>query len=125
VAPLSISEVVEGSGKLCGGAFIDEAFEHMCKRRLGRRWDRLSRNGIREILRGAWEQSIKPQFQTGNPKKEYIVQIPAEAFQGDAKSLHDTTELPHIKQGRIHFREYVSLSPASSLELPLTMCGQV
>ena len=90
------------SGGLCGGVFIDEAFETMCKNRLGRKWDRLSKAGIKEIMKGEWEQAIKPQFKPGNTAKQYIVSIPAEAF--GKSGLDDTSREPHIKGGRIHFQ---------------------
>ncbi|RYP67404.1 hypothetical protein DL770_008631 [Monosporascus sp. CRB-9-2] len=86
---------------LCGGIFIDEAFEHMCKSRLGRRWDRLSKAGIKEIMKGEWEHAIKPQFKPLRNNKEYVIGIPAEAFTNS--SLHDTSQQPVIKNGRIHF----------------------
>jgi len=93
------------SGGLCGGIFIDQEFEALCKNRLGRKWDGLSRAGIKEVMKGEWEQSIKPQFTQGNDGKEYIVGIPAEAF---AKtSLDDNSREPFIKKGRIHFKRLV------------------
>ncbi|KAG5806493.1 hypothetical protein H9Q74_007373 [Fusarium xylarioides] len=104
VNPILMDEAVEGSGGLCGGIFIDEAFEYMIKNRLGRRWDRLSRAGIKELLKGEWELSIKPQFKPTNSSKEYLVSVPAEAF-GKEKKLTDTAKEPYIKNGRIHFSE--------------------
>ncbi|KAF4338994.1 actin-like ATPase domain protein [Fusarium beomiforme] len=104
VNPILMNEAVEGSGGLCGGIFIDEAFEYIIKNRLGRRWDRLSRAGIKELLKGEWELSIKPQFKPTNSSKEYLVSVPAEAF-GKEKKLTDTTKEPYIKNGRIHFNE--------------------
>ncbi|KAF2682390.1 actin-like ATPase domain-containing protein [Lentithecium fluviatile CBS 122367] len=101
IDPISMDEAVEGTGGLCGGIFIDEAFERMCKARLGRKWDRLSKAGIKEIMKGEWEHAIKPQFKPGNNQKEYIVGIPAEAF--GRESLDDTKRQPFIKNGRIHF----------------------
>lgn len=82
----------------------------MCKARLGRMWDRLSKAGIKELMKGEWEYAIKPQFKPTNPNKEYIVAIPAEAF-GKSK-LDDTTREPFIKNGRIHFRGYVDSKEA-------------
>ncbi|KAF9777765.1 hypothetical protein IL306_004333 [Fusarium sp. DS 682] len=107
VNPILMDEAVEGSGGLCGGIFIDEAFEYIIKNRLGRRWDRLSRAGIKELLKGEWELSIKPQFKPTNSSKEYLVSVPAEAF-GKEKKLTDTTKEPYIKNGRIHFSELVT-----------------
>lgn len=92
-------------GGLCGGIFIDEAFEFIIKHRLGRKWDRLSNAGIKEMLKKEWELSIKPQFNPTNSKKEYLVSIPAEAF--GEESVTDMTKEPYIKKGRIHFNEYV------------------
>ncbi|KAM7215780.1 hypothetical protein V8F06_008803 [Rhypophila decipiens] len=103
-APIAMREVVEGTGGLCGGIFIDEAFETMCKERLGRKWDRLSKAGVNEVMKGDWECGIKPQFKAGNVGKEYIVSVPAEAFV--RSSLDDTTRMPFIKNGRIHFSSH-------------------
>lgn len=61
------------------------SFEYMIKNRLGRRWDRLSRAGIKELLKGEWELSIKPQFKPTNSSKEYLVSVPAEAFNKEKK----------------------------------------
>ncbi|KAM0240125.1 hypothetical protein ACHAP5_008045 [Fusarium lateritium] len=103
VNPIQMEEAVEGTGGLCGGIFIDEDFEVIIKNRLGRRWDKLSKVGSKELLKGEWELSIKPQFKPTSSSKEYLVSVPAEAFQG--KGLTDTTKEPHIKNGRIHFNE--------------------
>lgn len=75
------------------------------KNRLGRKWDRLSRAGIKEILKGEWELSIKPQFKPMDTNKEYLVSIPAEAF--GKHDLTDMTKEPYIKKGRVHFNGYV------------------
>ncbi|KAM7207415.1 hypothetical protein V8F20_002295 [Naviculisporaceae sp. PSN 640] len=102
IEPIAMREAVEGTGGLCGGIFIDEAFEAMCKARLGRTWDGLSKVGVSEIMNGDWERSIKPQFKPGNVNREYLVSIPAEAFQSPGL-LNDSSRLPPIKNGRIHF----------------------
>ncbi|KAL6400259.1 hypothetical protein AUP68_15955 [Ilyonectria robusta] len=99
--PIHMGEAAEGTGGLCGGIFIDEVFERIVKNRLGRGWDQLSRTSIKDIMRGEWEQSIKPQFKPTNARKEYIVSIPAEAFR--RQSLDDMSREPFIKKGRIHF----------------------
>ncbi|KAL4812323.1 hypothetical protein BDW67DRAFT_127450 [Aspergillus spinulosporus] len=101
--PIAMREAVEGRGGLCGGLLIDEAFEAMCKRRLGRRWDNLSKKGINDLMRGEWEQYIKPQFKPGSTHGDWIVGIPAEAF--GRSNLDDLSRQPYIKQGRIHFRD--------------------
>ncbi|KAI1771010.1 actin-like ATPase domain-containing protein [Hypoxylon cercidicola] len=102
--PLTVREAAEGTGGLCGGIFIDEAFERICKDRLGKGWDGLSKEGIRELMKGEWEYAVKPQFTVSNRKKEYIVAIPAEAFP-TRDSQNDQSRQPFIKRGRIHFRE--------------------
>lgn len=94
--------IVSKTGGLCGGIFIDEAFESMCKTRLGRKWSLLSEAGKKEILKGEWEFAIKPQFQPGSSRKIYTVGIPAEALRGS--SLNDTSREPVIEDGRIKFR---------------------
>lgn len=108
-----LSDDNELLGGLCGGIFVDEAFERLCKDRLGRGWDYLSKVGVREVMKGEWEYAIKPQFKVSNNKREYIVSIPAEAFPNKS-SQTDTTRQPFIKRGRIHFKEYApkSIIPA-------------
>lgn len=73
----------------------------MCKNRLGRKWNKLSQIGIRDIMKNEWEYAIKPQFRLDNANKEYIVAIPAEALEGS--DLSDESRKPYIKSGRIHF----------------------
>ena len=73
----------------------------MCKSRLGRKWNKLSQTGIRDIMKNEWEYAIKSQFKTDIANKEYIVSIPAEAFEGS--ELNDESRKPYIKSGRIHF----------------------
>lgn len=90
------------TGGLCGGIFIDEDFESICRSRLGRRWNRLTQKGIKEIMKDEWEYAIKPQFKLDNStRNEYIVAVPAEAFGGSG--LNDDSKKPIIKGGRIHF----------------------
>lgn len=90
------------TGGLCGGIFIDEAFETMCKSRLGRKWNKLTQNGVKDIMKNEWEYAIKPQFKLENTlTEEYIVAIPAEAF--ESSDLNDESRRPIIKNGRIHF----------------------
>ncbi|OBT67118.1 hypothetical protein VE03_04430 [Pseudogymnoascus sp. 23342-1-I1] len=103
VEPIQLHEAVVGTGGLCGGIFVDEAFELMCRERLGRQWSNLSQTGIRDIMKNEWEYAIKPQYK---PSKEYnendlMVPIPAEAFKGS--DLNDESRKPIIKNGRIHF----------------------
>lgn len=99
-------------GGLCGGTSTDQAFERMCRARLGYKWDCLSTAGIKEIMKGEWGQSIKPQFTPGYLTKEYIIGIPAEAFDStyalEKWSLDDLDRGPFIKNGRIHFKRYES-----------------
>jgi hypothetical protein len=69
------------------------------KARLGRRWDQLSQNGIKEIIKTDWELSAKRSYRLEHIKREFPVRIPAEVF-ADTE-LDDTSREPHIKQGRI------------------------
>jgi hypothetical protein len=92
-------------GGLCGGIFIDQTFERICSGRLGSRWKRLSKTGIREVMKNEWEYGIKPQFKLGKAKKEYIVALPAELFNQSTSSLDDRTREPYIKNGRLHLLE--------------------
>ncbi|CAG9936358.1 unnamed protein product [Clonostachys rosea f. rosea IK726] len=100
--PIELHEAVLGSGGLCGGIFIDEAFESICKARLGRQWSNLSQTGVKELMKDQWEYGIKPQFTPEDKNKEYIVAIPAEAFKNGADQ-NDLERKPVIKNGRIHF----------------------
>ncbi|KOC12074.1 hypothetical protein AFLA70_48g004071 [Aspergillus flavus AF70] len=99
--PIEIHEAVIGTGGLCGGIFIDEAFEAICRDRLGRQWNKLSQTGIKHILKEQWEYGIKAKFKPKNTGEEFPVAIPAEAFQGS--DLNDHSRKPFITNGRIHF----------------------
>ncbi|KAK0728618.1 hypothetical protein B0T26DRAFT_768300 [Lasiosphaeria miniovina] len=101
VDPVAMKEAVVGTGGLYGAIFVDEAFESICKARLGRSWDHLSKAGIKEIMKGDWEQIIKARFKPGNANKEYIIRIPVEAFANSSQD--DTSRKPFIKYGCIHF----------------------
>ncbi|KAH8903396.1 actin-like ATPase domain-containing protein [Coniochaeta sp. PMI_546] len=102
--PIQLHEAVVGTGGLCGGIFIDEQFEAMCKSRLGRRWRNLTQAGIKDIMKHEWESAVKPQFDPEDPTMEYIVAVPAEGFVGkNLLGLNDLSRTPPIKNGRIHF----------------------
>ncbi|CAI7577109.1 unnamed protein product [Penicillium viridicatum] len=103
--PITMDEAVEGTGALCGGVLIDECFQQLCKNRLGRRWSHLSPNGIKEIMGDKWEKNYKREFVPKKSKEEYPVPIPAEAYKGGDNVSDDLSRLPHIKNGRIQFRE--------------------
>lgn len=99
--PTVLSEAVAGTGSLCGGVVIDDAFKSMCKERLGYRWDRLSPEDIDEIMKDEWEPLVKTQFKDGIPAKKWVVKIPRKAFRNE--SADDKTREPHIKNGYIWF----------------------
>ncbi|KAI0430720.1 actin-like ATPase domain-containing protein [Xylaria sp. FL1042] len=99
--PIELHEAVIGTGGLCGGIFIDEQFEHLCKQRLGRNWNNLSQTGIKTIIKGEWEYAYKPSFTGTDVEREFPVSIPSEAFSGS--DMNDLKRKPHIKDGRIHF----------------------
>ncbi|KAI0483753.1 hypothetical protein F4859DRAFT_473995 [Xylaria cf. heliscus] len=102
IRPTVLQEAVEGTGKLCGGIFIDQAFEQLCKGCLGHtKWNRLSARGLAKIMKDEWEYGIKPQFRPGKTGREYIVELPVEVF--DRCPVDDTKREPYIKNGRIHF----------------------
>ncbi|KAI0857724.1 actin-like ATPase domain-containing protein [Xylaria cubensis] len=104
--PIQLHEATIGTGGVCGGIFIDEQFEKICRTRLGTRpWNKLSRAGINTIMKKEWEHGIKPQFSTRDPpSKEYPTLIPPEAFKGSSSDMNDASKKPVIKDGRIHFR---------------------
>ncbi|EXM13851.1 hypothetical protein FOTG_17709 [Fusarium oxysporum f. sp. vasinfectum 25433] len=104
IDPVALQEAVVGSGGLCGGIFVDQQFQRICKTRLGRHWSSLSQTGILEIMKDEWENGIKRHFKPVSSSKEFIVKIPAEAFKGaGASGMNDSSKKPIIKDGRIHF----------------------
>ncbi|KAL8398619.1 hypothetical protein RB596_005953 [Gaeumannomyces avenae] len=103
VGPIAMSEYVEGTGALCGGAFIDAAFKNICEERLEHRWDALSKRGVRQILNVEWEYGIKPQFKGSNSHKEFVVCVPAEAFATSQPIVTtDMSRKPIIINGCMH-----------------------
>lgn len=52
-----------------------------------------------------WEKNYKREFVPKQSKEEYPVPIPAEAYKGGDNVSDDLSRLPHIKNGRIQFRE--------------------
>ncbi|KAI0799127.1 hypothetical protein GGR55DRAFT_684312 [Xylaria sp. FL0064] len=103
--PIVLQEAVEGTGGLCGGIFIDQAFERICSSRLGSKWGCLTKRGVREIMKDQWEYGVKPQFRPGRKGKEHIISLPAEICTNGARDLNDTRRKPYIKNGRIHFTD--------------------
>ncbi|KAI0865570.1 hypothetical protein F4860DRAFT_256850 [Xylaria cubensis] len=103
--PTVLEEAVEGTGGLCGGFLIDQAFERICSGRLGSKWKKATKAGIRDVMKNEWEYGVKPQFKPGKAGKKYIVSLPAELFGNGNASLNDTRREPHIKDGRIYFSE--------------------
>ncbi|KAI0904020.1 actin-like ATPase domain-containing protein [Ustulina deusta] len=99
--PIELHEAVVGTGSLCGGIFIDEQFEHLCKQRLGRNWNNLSQAGIKTMIKAEWEYAYKPSYTGRDVNREFPVGIPAEALKGS--DMNDLKRKPHIKDGRIHF----------------------
>ncbi|KAJ4156629.1 hypothetical protein NW754_008262 [Fusarium falciforme] len=106
VDPILMREAVEGTGGLCGSTFIDEELEARIRNRLSCKWGQISQSGIKEMLKGDWELSIKPQYKPGKGNKEYVVSIPAEAYQKDNELFDDMTREPFIKKGRIHLKGF-------------------
>ncbi|KAJ5400814.1 hypothetical protein N7465_011303 [Penicillium sp. CMV-2018d] len=99
--PIEMHEAVIGTGGLCGGIFVDEAFETLCRDRLGRQWNKLSPTGVKSILKDQWEYGYKPTYKPNTDGREFVISVPAEAFQG--ADLNDQSRRPYIKNGRIHF----------------------
>ncbi|KAJ2992967.1 hypothetical protein NUW58_g1990 [Xylaria curta] len=98
--PITMEEAVEGQGGLCGGIFVDQAFEVKCKKCLGRRWDRLSKNDINDVMRQDWERGVKPQFMP-SLDRDYPIRVPAGAFPDGNTS--DNKCDPIIKNARMMF----------------------
>ncbi|CAI7646846.1 hypothetical protein N7533_009950 [Penicillium manginii] len=104
INPITMGEAVEGTGALCGAVLIDNAFQGLCRNRLGRRWTLLSPIGLKEIMKDKWERTYKRQFvPKPDSQEEYVVPIPAEAFVNTGQD--DLSQLPHIKKARIYFRQ--------------------
>ncbi|KAI1170296.1 actin-like ATPase domain-containing protein [Nemania sp. FL0916] len=99
--PIELHEAVVGTGGLCGGIFIDEQFEHMCKQRLGRTWNNLSQSDIKALIKGEWEYAYKATYTGKDVDRDYPVGVPGGALKGS--ELNDYKRLPHIRNGRIHF----------------------
>ncbi|KAI6398031.1 hypothetical protein MCOR07_008314 [Pyricularia oryzae] len=94
VNPISMKEAVEGKGALCGGIFIDEAFENLCYKQFGLEWVELSKTAARHIIRDDWEFGIKPQFRKNCASKAFTVRVPSEISFKSAVG---------VKNGRMHF----------------------
>ncbi|KAI0483735.1 hypothetical protein F4859DRAFT_529040 [Xylaria cf. heliscus] len=73
VEPLSVSECVEGA--LCGGTFLDKAFEALLKHSVGEvSWNKMTGSDIRRMMNSEWEHGIKKSFH-GEPDY-YTVELP-------------------------------------------------
>ncbi|KAJ5603966.1 hypothetical protein N7537_006922 [Penicillium hordei] len=109
--PLELGEAVEGDGEpvlfsahfgaLCGGIFIDEDFITKCSKRIGRKWSHFSQAHQNAILEDEWEVDIKPRFSLRDPRAKWLLSIENGPLSG--ADLQDTSRMPHIKRGIIHF----------------------
>ncbi|KAL2811642.1 hypothetical protein BDW59DRAFT_177072 [Aspergillus cavernicola] len=95
--PIQLHEAAVGTGGLCGAIFIDQAFEAMCKARLGRRWSSLSSIDIKKMMETQWEYNIKPRFTPSTSGAGGIVAIPG------CSDMTDMSRRPYIKHGHIYF----------------------
>ncbi|KAF4434909.1 actin-like ATPase domain-containing [Fusarium acutatum] len=91
INPIRMRKAVLGQGELCGGVFIDEAFDRKCRERLGPTWKALSRGGKNEIMKS-------PGSVHGHASER-------NGLQQTEAALDDTTKEPLIKRGKIHFKE--------------------
>ncbi|KAI0440360.1 actin-like ATPase domain-containing protein [Xylaria telfairii] len=99
--PIELHEAVVGTGGLCGGVFVDERFEALCKHRLGRNWGTLSQMGIKRMMKQEWEYTYKRSYTGKDVNREFPISIPSEARGGSG--MNDLKRKPYIKEGRIHF----------------------
>ncbi|KAK7917796.1 hypothetical protein PG985_011404 [Apiospora marii] len=97
--PLALEEAVEGSGGLCGAIFIDQAFQRKVKKALGRKWDRLSKVDMNELMNNSWEYGPKHQFSLSHDMN-YVISIPSAAFVRESDRNDDQCD-PPIKDGRM------------------------
>ncbi|KAJ5196017.1 hypothetical protein N7449_006496 [Penicillium cf. viridicatum] len=103
--PLELGEAVEGDGALCGGIFIDEDFITKCSKRIGRNWSHFSPAHQNAILEDEWEVDIKSRFSSKDPSAKWLLSIENGPLSG--ADLEDTSRMPHIKRGIIHFSRKV------------------
>lgn len=89
------------TGALCGGIFIDEDFITKCSKRIGRKWSHFSEAHKNAILEDEWEVNIKSQFSLEDPSAKWLLSIENGPLSG--ADLDDTSRMPHIKRGIIHF----------------------
>ncbi|KAJ4391811.1 hypothetical protein N0V93_005431 [Gnomoniopsis smithogilvyi] len=57
-----LKEVVAGTGAICGGSLVDEAFKKLCKDVLHSQLQPTTAEGWHAILRDVWEHNIKRSF---------------------------------------------------------------
>ncbi|KAK8071323.1 hypothetical protein PG997_011526 [Apiospora hydei] len=77
------------------------AFQRKVKKCLGRRWDRLSKLDINELMDNHWENGPKQKFSLDHDAS-YVVKLPSAAF--SSRSVRNDTRCdPPIKNGRMVF----------------------
>ncbi|KAK0616626.1 hypothetical protein B0T14DRAFT_433509 [Immersiella caudata] len=102
VNPVIMHESAEGTGGLCGGIFIDEAYKDMFQHRLGDACS-LSEKGINQMMKD-WEREIKSDFGRGRANKRYFARLPFEDATKKFYMWDDTSEEPYIIQCSIQFK---------------------
>ncbi|KAL7268892.1 hypothetical protein RUND412_008466 [Rhizina undulata] len=74
--PLAVSEVIAGTGGLCGSVFLNEKFEEHIRKRLGNDTiDNMNSLAKHEMIQ-QWEGRVKFGFADAEEKKAYAVCIP-------------------------------------------------
>lgn len=117
--PLVVEEYVEGSGKLCGAVFIDQAFSESLEVRVGKeRWKRIGQSSLKKLLNDDWEHGIKRSFE-GSAEKEWTITLPPEAFGGarnriKANPLDSRKGDSEIRNGELVLKKSVSLDAVLS-----------
>lgn len=95
--------------------FIDEDFITKCSKRIGRNWSHFSQAHQNAILEDEWEVDIKSRFCLKDPSAKWLLSIENGPLSGE--DLEDTSRMPHIKRGIIHFSRKVYFNQPTTYPL--------
>ncbi|TPX17742.1 uncharacterized protein E0L32_002843 [Thyridium curvatum] len=113
--PLTVEEVAEGAGDVCGARDCDAKFEAVLKQKFGEDyWERLPKSNLREIIRDHWEFGMKRIYGLDSTKP-FSIPVPWECWGGSQNPVGD--DLPIITFERLEIEDIFEPTFTKILEL--------
>lgn len=113
--PLTVEEVAEGAGDVCGARDCDAKFEAVLKQKFGEDyWERLPKSKLRETIHDKWEFGMKRMYGL-NSTNPFSIPVPYECWAGSQNPVGD--DLPIITFERLEIDDIFEPTFTKILEL--------